>query len=439
MVDSFLFIGLPYIAIVACVLGTIYRMRSEQFSQSALSSQFLESNQLVWGSTPWHIGIGLILLAHFIALFCPGLWHSALLNPTLLYLVEGAGIALAALATIGLIVLLIRRITSARIQAVTTVMDLVVLFLLLLQVLLGLITAIAYRWGALWSTATAVPYVWSLFTLHPDIAYVANLPLVVKGHIVGAWLIVLLIPFSRLIHMFSLPLEYLVRAPQKVVWANPRHQEGAVAAIKQEEARRYFLHGFIGVLAGGALLSVGAVDKLFRFFFGPRLSERQESEVMAERLKRLEATVAQKKLELERQQSEYIFVAKLSELSSNQGHYFIDYKMYPALAFRDADGLPLLRSAKCTHLGCTVGSDVNSEGKILCPCHISYFDIHTGKPNPDSPAKAPLASIGWVLMDQDGKMVASKRPDGPVVGKPDPAATEKYSVFIAKYHEEEAG
>lgn len=435
MIDSFLFVGLPYMAIAACILGTVYRLRSESFTQSALSSQFLESRQLVWGSLPWHLGISLILLAHLAALTFPGVWRAFMQNQMNLYATETVGVALAVLAIAGLTVLIVRRVTSARIQAVTSAMDLVILTLLLVQIILGLLTALLYRWGAMWSTASAVPYVWSLITLQPDAACVTALPPVVKGHIVLAWLIVLLIPFSRLVHIFALPLDYLFRAPQKVVWTSPRRVEGAVERVEREAARRYFLKGAAGVIVGGTLFSVGAADKMFRFFFGPRLPEKEETKLMAMRLKRLEKTVEQKKYELERQQNEYIFVARLSELSETRGKYFIDYEMRPALAFKDSDGLPLLISAKCTHLGCTVGAERDSQGKLLCPCHVSYFDIRTGMPNPDSPAKAPLAHIGWVLMDQDGKMVASKHPNGKLTGSPEAGKLDTYSVFIAKYHE----
>jgi Rieske Fe-S protein len=91
--------------------------------------------------------------------------------------------------------------------------------------------------------------------------------------------------------------------------------------------------------------------------------------------------------------------------------------------------MPLLISAKCTHLGCTVASEVNADGKILCPCHISWFDVKTGAPDPGSPAKAPLAHLDWVLMDSQGKIVARAAPGGPAVEGADLSGT---SVYIAK-------
>jgi len=45
-------------------------------------------------------------------------------------------------------------------------------------------------------------------------------------------------------------------------------------------------------------------------------------------------------------------------------------------------------SARCTHQGCPVTRVEN--GKISCPCHDSQFDITTGAPTPESPAKSPL-------------------------------------------------
>jgi nitrate reductase gamma subunit len=38
-------------------------------------------------------------------------------------------------------------------------------------------------------------------------------------HLTGAWIVLALVPFTRLVHMFALPVHYLTRPPQKVVWA----------------------------------------------------------------------------------------------------------------------------------------------------------------------------------------------------------------------------
>ncbi|MFN2441944.1 MAG: Rieske (2Fe-2S) protein, partial [Thermoanaerobaculia bacterium] len=99
---------------------------------------------------------------------------------------------------------------------------------------------------------------------------------------------------------------------------------------------------------------------------------------------------------------------------------------------RGEDGLPHLISAKCTHLACTVGKDVSPEGRILCPCHISWFELSSGEPLPGSPAKAPLPILGWVLRDPTGQIVASRAPDGTMEGEVSPERIENYEVFISR-------
>src|SRR5690606_18325923 len=99
--------------------------------------------------------------------------------------------------------------------------------------------------------------------------FVNELPGVMKLHLTGAWVILLLLPFSRLVHIFSLPLEYITRPPQKVVWTTTRRRENVVAAEHAENSRRVFLKAAFGLGAAGTLLSVGVLDKVGRYFKGP--------------------------------------------------------------------------------------------------------------------------------------------------------------------------
>jgi nitrate reductase gamma subunit len=117
-----------------------------------------------------------------------------------------------------LVLLILRRATDRRLQAVTSAMDVVLLLVLLVQVVAGVWTAIAFRWGSSWYAAAAVPYLRSLFVLQPDVSLVSNLPPVVKIHILGAFAFVALIPFTRLIHFLVLPVSYLWRPYQVVIW-----------------------------------------------------------------------------------------------------------------------------------------------------------------------------------------------------------------------------
>lgn len=432
MVDAFLFVGLPYIALVVCVVGCVWRARNSRYGMSARSSQFLEDRKLLWGSAPWHIGIVVVLLGHIVAGVLPDVWAAILTVPGALFVIETIGVACSLLAIAGLLTLIARRVTSARLQAVTTNADFVVVTLLLAQVALGLATAVHFRYGAAWSTGTVVPYFWGLVTLSPDMSYVADFPMIFKLHLIGGWLIVLALPFTRLMHLLAVPFSYLWRAPQLVVWNNARRRLQAVTAAARAESRRQFMKGFAGLAGATGLMALGVSEKLVSFFKGPRPDPEAETALLQKKLQRLQQTAEERQLELERQRQNYILVARYSELSDKKGRYFTDYEMTPGLAFLGPDGLPLVISAKCTHLGCTVGSDVDGQGRVLCPCHISYFNIQTGQPNDGAPAKLPLPPIAWALVDSNGKDIAFKQPGQPVKGKVDVELFKKCGLYITK-------
>jgi nitrate reductase gamma subunit len=218
MIDTVLYIVFPYVAVVLAAVVGIYRYRNDRYSYSSFSSQFLENKALFWGSVPWHYGIVLILLAHLIAVLFPGLWGALLGDPVRLYVLEITGWALGLLTVIGLALLITRRMGSPRLLVVTSLMDWLLLVALLLQVVMGVSIAILYRWGGLWYLHTAVPWLISLAKLSPQLEYIAPLPGMVKSHILMAFVIIAFFPFTRLVHVVSLPLAYLWRPYQLVIW-----------------------------------------------------------------------------------------------------------------------------------------------------------------------------------------------------------------------------
>lgn len=217
MSDIILFAAFPYAALVLAIWGGVYRYRHDRFSYSSLSSQLLENRRLFWGSVPWHYGIVTVLLAHLVAFLIPGVWSQMIAAPATLYTLEVVGFAFALAALVGLVVLIVRRITQPRILAVTTVMDWVLLADLLLQVALGFWVSLVYRWGADWYVHTAVPWLLSLARLDPQTQYVTSLPWIVKLHMLNGFVVIALFPFSRLVHLVALPFWYLWRPYQVVI------------------------------------------------------------------------------------------------------------------------------------------------------------------------------------------------------------------------------
>ena len=216
--DNFLLIALPYLALSIFLIGTIYRYKYKKFQVSSLSTQFLESKKLFWGSVPFHWGILFIFFGHLIAFSFPRgvlAWNS---QPVRLLILEITAFIFGLSMLVGLINLVIRRYTQPRLRPVTNKMDMVIYALLIFQTVMGLWIAYNFRWGSSWFSTILTPYLYSVFTFHPDATTVALLPWAVKLHIIGAYLIIGIFPFSRLIHILVLPLNYIWRPYQQVIW-----------------------------------------------------------------------------------------------------------------------------------------------------------------------------------------------------------------------------
>lgn len=225
--NQILFVVLPYLAMFIFFLGTIMRYFKAPFTYSSLSSQFLENEQHFWGVVPFHYGIIVVLTGHVVAFLVPRqvlLWNS---RPLRLYILEISALIFALLALVGLAGAILRRLTFSKIREVTSPLDWFVLALLLVQVASGIYVAVFHPWGSSWFAAAATPYLWSLVKFTPDIGYIALMPLAVKLHIVLAYVVIGIAPFTRLVHVLVVPNPYLWRKPQVVRWYGPA---GASAA-----------------------------------------------------------------------------------------------------------------------------------------------------------------------------------------------------------------
>jgi nitrate reductase gamma subunit len=215
--DLLLFVVAPYVALSLAIVVSVLRWRRHPFTVSALSSQLLEGRKLFWGSIPFHWGISVILVGHLAALAVPEafeFWNGA---PIRLYLLEATGLGLALWAGLGLVVLIWRRFTSARVRAVTSPMDLVVLAVIGVQLVTGIWIAVGHRFGSFWGTSVMVPYMRSLLVFQPEPELVAILPVVIKTHVVTFWVFLAVFPFTRLVHIVTVPFGYLIRPWQRVV------------------------------------------------------------------------------------------------------------------------------------------------------------------------------------------------------------------------------
>lgn len=232
--NTLLFGIYPYLALVVLVLGSVIRYDREPYTWRSGSSQLLRRRQLMWGSILFHVGVLVILLGHIVGLLTPialfdalGISHGA---KQLLAIVAG-GVA-GVMAIVGTTLLVHRRLFDPRIRASSRFSDTAIIVLLWLQLALGLAT-IPLSLGHLDGGEMVKFMSWAqgIFTFHGDAAaHVADVHPIFKAHLLLGLTILLLFPFTRLVHMLSAPVRYLWRPGYQVVRSRRRAPAARVPA-----------------------------------------------------------------------------------------------------------------------------------------------------------------------------------------------------------------
>jgi nitrate reductase gamma subunit len=208
---TFLWVVLPYVALTLFVGGHIWRYRNDKFGWTARSSQLHEQRLLRLGSPLFHVGILVTALGHAGGLLVPASLTRALgipdgLYDTMAFVLGG----LAGLATVaGLAILGCRRLRVRAVARDGVPSDALMYTLLGATILMGL--AITLAGGGHEYRTTVSPWFRSIFALQPDVGAIAGAPLGFQAHALIAWTLIACWPFTRLVHVFSLPLGYLAR------------------------------------------------------------------------------------------------------------------------------------------------------------------------------------------------------------------------------------
>lgn len=211
----------PYLAVTVLIVGSILRFDANQYSWRSQSSQFLRRRQMVLGSNLFHMGVLILLVGHFVGLLTPitvfdtlGIGHG--FKQTAALVVGGiAGIA----AFVGCSLLLHRRLFDPRIRRSSSFGDILVLVLIWLQLVLGILTT----WWTLehldgTEMVRFMNWANGILTLDPAApTQIKEVALVYKLHIVLGLTLFLITPFTRLVHIWSIPIFYLLRPGYQIV------------------------------------------------------------------------------------------------------------------------------------------------------------------------------------------------------------------------------
>ncbi|MFE7167782.1 respiratory nitrate reductase subunit gamma [Streptomyces sp. NPDC057616] len=213
--DLLLWVAFPYVCLAVFAVGHVWRYRHDQFGWTTHTSQLLERRWLRWGSPLFHLGAFAVIAGHVVGLAVPASWTEAAgvsehaYHTVAVWLGSVAGVAMVT----GLGLLCARRLLTRRIRLTTDRSDKVLFPLLAATVLLGITATAAHNvFGGGYDYRETVS-VWfqSVFTLQPQPDAISGAPLLFQLHALTACLLFAAWPFTRLVHVWSVPVGYLFR------------------------------------------------------------------------------------------------------------------------------------------------------------------------------------------------------------------------------------
>jgi nitrate reductase gamma subunit len=215
--DVLLYAVLPYVALAVFVVGHWWRYRRDQYGWSARSTQLLESRVLKYASTIFHFGALAAIGGHVLGLLVPRSWTEAVgLSDDAYHVIAViGGLAAGGAVCIGFALLVYRRVRFPRVRVTTTRADVITMGLLALGIVTGLLATITNFGDAVHYRETVAPYFRQLFILdpEPELMTGGGVTFIFQLHVTTAWLLFAWWPFSRLVHAWSVPVDYFRRSP----------------------------------------------------------------------------------------------------------------------------------------------------------------------------------------------------------------------------------
>src|SRR5512146_1160218 len=212
--DLFVWLVLPYVSITIFAVGHVWRYRRDQFGWTSRSTQLLESRLLAWGSTLFHYGALAVIAGHLAGILVPARTTDAIgVSESVYHHLSGiAGGISGLICMVGFGILVFRRTKIRRIRATTSLADVAVFVLLGVLIVLGNIQTFGYNvFGEGYNYRRTVgPWFRSIW-VDPQPSLMSGTPVVYQLHSAIPWLLYALWPFSRLVHAWSYPLQYLGR------------------------------------------------------------------------------------------------------------------------------------------------------------------------------------------------------------------------------------
>jgi len=220
-IDTLLFGLYPYICLAVFFIGSWARFDRDQYTWKSDSSQLLRTGSLRWGSNLFHVGVLFLFFGHSVGMLTPHFLYEHFMSAgakQLMAMVSGGIAGLMAFA--GVTLLLHRRLSDARIRATSKTSDILLLWILWVQLALGLATiplSAQHLDGSM--MMRLAEWAQRIVTFRAGaVDLLAGASWVFKTHMFLGMTVFLIFPFTRLVHVWSGfgTLAYVLRPYQLV-------------------------------------------------------------------------------------------------------------------------------------------------------------------------------------------------------------------------------
>lgn len=220
------YVVLPYVALAIGISGLIWRRRTDSFGWTARSTELLESRILRFASVIFHVGVLMAIGGHVLGILIPQSWTAAvgITDEAYHVLAVAGGVSAGIAVVVGFLALMYRRFSNSRVRATTTDMDLVIFSLLAIGIGTGMAATIFNIPDSVHYRESVAPYFRQIFIFKPDASLMTGegVATIFQVHVIVVWFLYAAWPFSRLVHAFTVPVNYPRRSPIIYRPRNPR-------------------------------------------------------------------------------------------------------------------------------------------------------------------------------------------------------------------------
>ena len=219
MEGIFWWIIYPYLTLAIMIIGSLYRFAFSQMTWVLRQPSFSKKKWLRIGSPLFHYGILFAFIGHVMGILIPIEFYQAIGISDHLYhigAIYGGGLA-GLMVVAGAVILLIRKMTIDRVRIHATFADFFSVISLIIVAGIGVYMTLIYNTTVVEYEyrLTIGPWFRSLFTFQPQYELMLGVPLIFKIHVIASFALFASIPFTRLVHLYSVPVHYLGRSPQQ--------------------------------------------------------------------------------------------------------------------------------------------------------------------------------------------------------------------------------